>query len=245
MLTSMLEKAIEIEGLLRIIRDGDPLPETYKLLNIKTGQLAEAVNGLTLQKDAPEPAALHTDFVMASPEPAATQQDVVVMDEEDRTPPVELDMEEDDDILLTFEDADEPDETAPISIEVAADPVAVTSTSEASSPMADFPVEIPVSSGFTESEAPEEHAPEEKEAEETTAPKPKRNLRAAFSLNDRFLYSRELFNGNMKLFDSTVDSIADIDDYSLVEDHFYKELNWDAENPNVAGFMEIMKINFK
>ena len=227
MLTSMLEKAIEIEGLLRIIRDGDPLPETYKLLNIKTGQLAEAVNGLTLQKDAPEPAALHTDFVMASPEPAATQQDVVVMDEEDRTPPVELDMEEDDDILLTFEDADEPDETAPISIEVAADPIAVTSTSEASSPMADFPVE------------------EEKEAEETTAPKPKRNLRAAFSLNDRFLYSRELFNGNMKLFDSTVDSIADIDDYSLVEDHFYKELNWDAENPNVAGFMEIMKINFK
>ena len=227
MLTSMLEKAIEIEGLLRIIRDGDPLPETYKLLNIKTGQLAEAVNGLTLQKDAPEPAALHTDFVMASPEPAATQQDVVVMDEEDRTPPVELDMEEDDDILLTFEDADEPDETAPISIEVAADPIAVTSTSEASSPMADFPVE------------------EEKEAEEATASKPKRNLRAAFSLNDRFLYSRELFNGNMKLFDSTVDSIADIDDYSLVEDHFYKELNWDAENPNVAGFMEIMKINFK
>ena len=223
----MLEKAIEIEGLLRIIRDGDPLPETYKLLNIKTGQLAEAVNGLTLQKDAPEPAALHTDFVMASPEPAATQQDVVVMDEEDRTPPVELDMEEDDDILLTFEDADEPDESAPISIEVAADPIAVTSTSEASSPMADFPVE------------------EEKEAEETTASKPKRNLRAAFSLNDRFLYSRELFNGNMKLFDSTVDSIADIDDYSLVEDHFYKELNWDAENPNVAGFMEIMKINFK
>ena len=227
MLTSMLEKAIEIEGLLRIIRDGDPLPETYKLLNIKTGQLAEAVNGLTLQKDAPEPAALHTDFVMASPEPAATQQDVVVMDEEDRTPPVELDMEEDDDILLTFEDADEPDETAPISIEVAADPIAVTSTSEASSPMADFPGE------------------EEKEAEEATAPKPKRNLRAVFSLNDRFLYSRELFNGNMKLFDSTVDSIADIDDYSLVEDHFYKELNWDAENPNVAGFMEIMKINFK
>ncbi len=37
----MLEKAIEIEGLLRIIRDGNPMPETYSMLSAKATVLAE------------------------------------------------------------------------------------------------------------------------------------------------------------------------------------------------------------
>ena len=70
-------------------------------------------------------------------------------------------------------------------------------------------------------------------------------LKSAFSLNDRFLYARELFNGNMKLFDSTLLFIEGMEDYSLVEDYFYSELEWNPENHNVANFMEILRPQFK
>ena len=75
--------------------------------------------------------------------------------------------------------------------------------------------------------------------------KPQMKLKSAFSLNDRFLYARELFNGNMKLFDSTLLFIEGMEDYSLVEDYFYSELEWNPENHNVANFMEILRPQFK
>ena len=73
--------------------------------------------------------------------------------------------------------------------------------------------------------------------------KPKREtkLKSAFSLNDRFLYARELFGGNMKTFDSAVDFIEGVDDYALIEEYFFNELGWDPENANVGAFMEIIR----
>ena len=80
---------------------------------------------------------------------------------------------------------------------------------------------------------------------ETTGVKRQKKLKSAFSLNDRFLYARELFEGNMKMFDSTLDFIEGIEDYSIIEDYFYNELEWDPENGAVASFMEILRPQFK
>ena len=46
MVTKLLERAIEIEGLLRVVRDGKPLPETFSLLNEKAIELAAGVRRL-------------------------------------------------------------------------------------------------------------------------------------------------------------------------------------------------------
>ncbi len=55
MVNKLLERAIEIEGLLRIIRDGNPLPETYTLLSNKAVELAEEVMMLEEEAATGEP----------------------------------------------------------------------------------------------------------------------------------------------------------------------------------------------
>ena len=131
MVTSMLEKAIEIEGLLRIIRDGNPLPETYILLNIKAAELADQAASLEEKTSAPEQEKTASDFVMAPPAaPAASASEVVFtvqhpaqkqepsarniieevsdLGEEDPGMTMEdLALIEEDDILLSFEDTSE------------------------------------------------------------------------------------------------------------------------------------------
>ncbi len=49
----------------------------------------------------------------------------------------------------------------------------------------------------------------------------------------------------MKMFDSTLDFIEGIEDYSIIEDYFYSELEWNPENSYVADFMETLRPQFK
>lgn len=181
----MLESAIEIEGLLRIIRDGEPRPEVYQLLKDKAAKLSEDAGHLNPTEE--------TDAFEMGEEPLQEEPTVTEANDED-------------DIMLAF-DVEEDD-----------------------------------------AKEPEIYMPEETgSAEETPAKSFKRNkkLKSAFSLNDRFLYARELFDGNMKMFDSTLDFIEDIEEYSLIEDYFYSELEWDPENLHVATFMEILRPQFR
>ena len=181
----MLESAIEIEGLLRIIRDGKPLPEVYQLLKDKAAKLSKDAERL---KPVEETASFEIGEEPLQEETTSTEAN------------------DEDDIMLAF-DVEEED-----------------------------------------TKGPEIYMAEETEsAEETPAKsfKRKTKLKSVFSLNDRFLYARELFDGNMKMFDSTLDFIEDIEEYSLIEDYFYSELEWDPENLHVATFMEILRPQFR
>ena len=247
MVTSMLEKAIEIEGLLRIIRDGNPLPETYILLNAKTAELAEQAVGLEVHTHEATPE-LQADFVMAPAPSAAPQPEVVFSVAEPDLKDEDLDLAEEDDIILSFDD---PTDTV---FQPADIPVFLPEESPASLP----------EGGATTASAPDQPAadPEEQEENRDAAEKPyaqeaikpkeslhlakrQTKLKSAFSLNDRFLYARELFNGNMKMFDSTLEFLEGLDEYSIVEDYFYSELEWNPEKPHVAAFMEILRPNFR
>lgn len=306
MVTSMLEKAIEIEGLLRIIRDGNPLPETYILLNIKAAELAEQATCLEERAGTPEPETVQADFVMAPPETPApsipevtfTVEHPLIMEEKlvastEITPDLteenpetaadDLSLIEEDDILLTFDDpVDFSISTLPAKEEAKApeeEVVSIPQTDEAEDAPNEETKEDTEDEGHIEREQPEEQTEdaetEEQEltilAEEAVAPtegqphagttheasfpvdaskliqQPKRQikLKSAFSLNDRFLYARELFEGNMKMFDSTLEFIEGIEDYSIIEDYFYSELEWDPENSHVAAFMDILRPHFK
>ena len=185
MVTKMLESAIEIEGLLRIIRDGNPLPEVYQLLKDKTARLSEEARLFNPMEE-------NTAFEIGE-EPLQDESSAAGTNDED-------------DIMLAFdveeEDAKEPE---------------IDMVEEAGNPKG-----TPAKSF-----------------------KRKTKLKSVFSLNDRFLYARELFDGNMKMFDSTLDFIEDIEEYSLIEDYFYSELEWDPENLHVATFMEILRPQFR
>lgn len=366
MVTSMLEKAIEIEGLLRIIRDGNPLPETYILLNMKAAELAELAECLEEKasviesgksqtqtpKDShvdlsesgknkaltpinpfvdphvvsladslesgktqaesdgvePEPkkpypgvameasdgndeqgnAALedsetevpHADFVMEVPDSQATSVAKVIFTMEPNTPeegsltstinaltdlgeddfsvtPEDLALIEEDDILLSFEDTTEfsipeitpetpsapmPEKEKQTENEAAKEESTFEEHAAETISMASDNEETEINLSITENnEIPKTKT----DGPAPTASKRQIKLKSAFSLNDRFLYARELFNGNMKMFDSTLDFIEGIEDYSIIEDYFYSELEWNPENTNVATFMDILRPHFR
>lgn len=71
----------------------------------------------------------------------------------------------------------------------------------------------------------------------------KREVR--FTINDRFRFTRALFNGDGRLFNSFCDSIATLDSLRDVESFCYSELGWDKGNQDVADLMELIRISGK
>lgn len=169
-MTTLLEKTIEIEGIIRILRDGHPTPETYALLRKKATELSALIANLQPKSDKAETSNIST---------------------------------EQDDILLSFD-------------------------SEEDSQAVYTP-----DSAISGNKVNEQHAGERK------------SLKAIFSLNDRYLYSRELFGGNMKMFDATLDFIEGVENYSDIEDYFYNELEWDPDNSVVATFLDTLRPLYK
>lgn len=78
-----------------------------------------------------------------------------------------------------------------------------------------------------------------------SAPRAGASGKPAFTLNDRFRFRRELFNNSDAEFSEAMGRIALMDSYDEAEEHFIDELGWDAENPEVADFMEIIRIYFE
>lgn len=301
MVTSMLERTIEIEGLLRIIRDGNTLPEIYKLLTSKTADLAECAMLLELEAreriDKEKPKAqieFHSPkeegIISAVSDNIPEKPEIAVEVEETEAPTDSVSVEEVTEVSVSeTEDISENEETD-IPEERQEESLEYEETDVPEEEETEVPEEEE-SQDFAENEDIE--MPEEEELgnddeilfnleeeddsinfeppvkEESTLeidltdkvatnvnadtdkikqiPVKKRETRikSAFSLNDRFLYSRELFDGNMKMFDSTLDFLEGIDEYPIIEDYFYSELEWDPENRYVATFMDILRPFFK
>lgn len=298
----MLERTIEIEGLLRIIRDGNTLPETYKLLTSKTADLAECAMLLELEAreriDKEKPKAqieFHSPkeegIISAVSDIIPEKPEITVEVEETEAPTDSVSVEEVTEVSVSEtedisenEETDIPEERQEESLE----------NEETDVPEEEEETEVPEeeeSQDFAENEDIE--MPEEEELgnddeilfnleeeddsiifeppvkeestleidltdnvatkvnadidkiKQTPVKKRETRIKSAFSLNDRFLYSRELFDGNMKMFDSTLDFLEGIDEYPIIEDYFYSELEWDPENRYVATFMDILRPFFK
>ncbi len=330
MVTKMLERAIEIEGLLRIIRDGNPLPETYTLLSNKAVELADAAM-LLEEKIAAEPQhikdqepnikdqeptpiseeavssveeasgdvqesnAIGEDASSTVQQPAAKDEDsekeevsmILMTNEptesiqrEEETPRPEPEIvitdiagtekeehvrenphienlheelfEGEEEAINVYDTSSADEATQPETEQTSTIDAAETNDSEEtaiaeSSPIAnqeDDDILLTIEEEEEESSAIQEptHQHEDKPKQ---AFKRQVKLKSAFSLNDRFLYSRELFDGDMKMFDSTLEFIEGIEDFSIIEDYFYSELEWNPEDMAVASFMEILRPHFR
>lgn len=68
--------------------------------------------------------------------------------------------------------------------------------------------------------------------------KENRKTPCVFSLNDRFLYIRELFGGNAKAFDDAMDVLSTMSDMREAEEYFYDECDFKPDNHTVEEFMK-------
>lgn len=72
-----------------------------------------------------------------------------------------------------------------------------------------------------------------------------RDIRKAFSLNDRFRFQRELFAGSANAMDTAIEHIEVMNSYGNAELYFYSQLHWDRDNEVVKDFMAIVYNHFQ
>ncbi len=80
--------------------------------------------------------------------------------------------------------------------------------------------------------------------EERLARERARDIFRAFSINDKFRFTRELFRGSEQEFSDTLATISAMSDFAEAEEYFYDDLCWDPSDADVESFMEIVKRHF-
>ena len=76
------------------------------------------------------------------------------------------------------------------------------------------------------------------------APKPVRDIMSTFTINDRFLFLRELFDGDDQRFNETIDSIQHMANMNQVENYIADVLDWDHSNEVVKEFTRLVSLSF-
>ena len=72
-----------------------------------------------------------------------------------------------------------------------------------------------------------------------------KDIRKAFSLNDRFRFQRELFAGSANAMDTAIEHIEAMRSYGNAELYFYSQLHWDRDDEVVKDFMAIVRNHFQ
>ena len=72
-----------------------------------------------------------------------------------------------------------------------------------------------------------------------------KDIRKAFSINDRFRFQRELFAGSANAMNTAIEHIEMMNSYGNAELYFFSQLNWDRENETVQDFMAIVRNHFQ
>lgn len=70
------------------------------------------------------------------------------------------------------------------------------------------------------------------------------NLKNAISINDRIMFTKDLFKGNSELFHSTIDEINKLSQLDEALELISGKIELDMQNPNLEKFMEILYRRF-
>ena len=115
--------------------------------------------------------------------------------------------------------------------EMPEDEIAIEREEEAAH--ADIPVE------------PEEpKARDEIKVDELISRREARDLRRAFTLNDKFRFRRELFGSNDALFGQVLNRLSELEDLPEAESYLYDYLGLDRDNDDVKDFVAIVANHF-
>ena len=72
-----------------------------------------------------------------------------------------------------------------------------------------------------------------------------KTLRQLFTINDKFLYRRELFGNSDTEFTDTINLVSAMSNFAEAQDYFFGDLEWDTENEEVVDFMSVIEKYFK
>ncbi len=224
---SLMNLTYEIEGLmLLLINRGDEAPEDMKqLLRRKVSQLAMA---------------LGDDGVRTMTAPATLPVSNAPADSETATEPAEREEEANNEAEIDSEIAanvafEEENDAFEAPQEAATQPLPETPGCTVTP---EVKVELP-SVASLQPEKCHQLTVEEKVARESAS-----DFSKAFTLNDKFRFVRELFNGSEKEFAETLDVVASMSSMDEASEYFYDDLCWDPDSPEVKEFMEIVARHF-
>ena len=99
----------------------------------------------------------------------------------------------------------------------------------------------PVPTEFPEPEAPSTPIRVDEKLQRTLS----KDIRKAFSVNDRFRFQRELFAGSADALNTAIEHIEAMRSYGNADLYFFSQLHWDRENEVVKDFMAIVRNHFE
>ena len=214
----------ELEGLLYLaLHRGDDTPEkvwemiSEKIDSLKAGiDIRESEAAPVAEETGEEPAVM-TEIIVEKEEPVIFEQE---------TPEEETGEEE----LVALE------ETVPAEEVALEETVPAEEVTLASEPATSVEQPAPAEEPVTEAAPVAELRLDEKLARQNS-----RDLRKAFSLNDRFRFRRELFGNSDERMNEAlhaVESMATIDE---AHDYFYNSLGLDKTSTDVADFIAVIE----
>lgn len=220
-LDRLIRLNVELEGLLKVLLDRDSIHARSLLAE----KFDEYSRGLSRYLAEGAPATADAAVLGQAQALAAEAHAVEVKDQE----AVDSEVTDETDAATAAIEAGE--ELAAEAEAVAEEPVVVE-------PVAEIP-EAPVPPVAPEviEEEPVAEEPAASEAVENT------KLLRAFTLNDKFRFRRELFNGDIEDFADTLSLLAHMPSYAEAVDYLTNDLLWDTRNPNVEDFFAILKDN--
>lgn len=140
----------------------------------------------------------------------------------------------------------EPSPSTPVA-EVAEQPaMPITAQEPAPEPIKEEPAQAPEPVEAEETTAPAE--PQEATAPAVNAAEKKHeqhDVTAAFSINDRFLFLRELFDGNSQQFNDAIGVIQRMSNIDQVQQFVTDVLQLDSSNDIVKEFIRLINLSFK
>ncbi len=87
-------------------------------------------------------------------------------------------------------------------------------------------------------------AGDDEQEEQESMPESGRDLRGAFTINDRYRFRRELFgNSNAEMTD-TINLLSAMSSIEEVEEYLLGDLGWDRANEDVEAFVSIVRRRF-
>lgn len=220
-LDRLIRLNVELEGLLKVLLDRDSIHARSLLAE----KFDEYSRGLSRYLAEGAPATADAAVLGQAQALAAEAYAVEVKDQE----AVDSEVTDETDAATAAIEAGE--EHAAEAEAVAEEPVVVEPVAEI--PEAPVP---PVAPDVIE----EEHVAEEPAASEAVE---NTKLLRAFTLNDKFRFRRELFNGDIEDFADTLSLLAHMPSYAEAVDYLTNDLLWDTRNPNVEDFFAILKDN--
>lgn len=221
-LNKLLDSIYELEGLVHLALNRDDNPEHLpELIKRKGAELAQYAAGLKksdiINKDDDLP-------------------EVNLKAEKDY-PLYSVDMATTDGLLIDSEDVDD----------MAVPPLKTSEeTSVAATPLIEEDMVSVIETVFNDLQNPDIIDIEEKAGDNGSSDNSKEPRgKLVFSINDRYLFKRELFGNSDVDFNNTLSLVASMEDYDEAEDYFLGELQWDQKKSEVNDFLEIIKRYFK